>query len=114
MFNHMVERPALLDDAYASLAHPVRRAMLERLREGPVRVTELAAPFDISLAAASKHIGQLERASLVERQVRGRDHWISLRPAPLEEATAWLALYRSFWSRRLDVLEDLLRTETDG
>ena len=114
MFNDMVERSGLLDEAYGSLAHPVRRAMLERLREGAARVTELAEPFEMSLAAASKHIGQLERAGLVERQVRGRDHWISLRPEPLEAATAWLALYRSFWSRRLDVLEDLLRTESDA
>lgn len=87
--------------------------MLERLRDGAARVTELAEPFDISLAAASKHVGQLERAGLVERDVRGRDHWISLRPEPLEEATAWLARYRSFWNRRLDVLEELLRAETD-
>jgi DNA-binding transcriptional ArsR family regulator len=109
----MVEQAASLDEAYASLAHPVRRAMLQRLRDGAARVTELAEPFDISLAAASKHIGQLERAGLVQRDVRGRDHWISLRPEPLEEATAWLALYRSFWTRRLDVLADLLRAEID-
>jgi DNA-binding transcriptional ArsR family regulator len=88
--------------------------MLERLRTGAARVTELAEPFDMSLAAASKHIGQLERAGLVQREVRGRDHWISLRPEPLEEATAWLALYRSFWSRRLDALDALLQAETDG
>lgn len=110
----MVERSATLDDAYASLAHPVRRAMLEGLRNGPARVTELAAPFAVSLAAASKHIGQLERAGLVERQVRGREHWISLRPEPLEDAAAWLALYRSFWNRRLDVLDDILRAEADA
>jgi DNA-binding transcriptional ArsR family regulator len=110
----MVERTAALDGAYASLAHPVRRSMLERLRDGAMRVTELAEPFDISLAAASKHIVQLERAGLIERDVRGRDHWISLRPEPLEAATAWLALYRSFWNRRLDVLTELLRAETDA
>lgn len=110
----MVERIATLDDAYASLAHPARRALLERLRNGPARVTELAAPFEMSLAAVSKHIGQLERAGLVQREVRGRDHWISLRAEPLEDATAWLALYRSFWSRRLDVLDDLLRAESDA
>lgn len=110
----MVKRSALLDDAYASLAHPARRAMLDRLRAGTARVTDLAEPFEMSLAAASKHIGQLERAGLVERRVAGRDHWISLRPEPLEEATAWLARYRSFWHRRLDVLEDLLRDEPDA
>ena len=110
----MVEHSATLDEAYAALAHPVRRAMLERLRGGAARVTELAEPFDISLAAASKHIGQLERSGLVAREVRGRDHWISLRPEPLEDATAWLSLYRTFWHRRLDVLEDLMRAETDA
>lgn len=110
----MVERTAKLDDAYASLAHPVRRAMLEELRDGPARVTELAAPFAISLAAASKHIAQLERAGLVEREVHGREHWISLRPGPLEDAAAWLALYRSFWNRRLDTLDALLRAQTDA
>ena len=113
MFNHMVERTTL-DEAYGALAHHARRRMLERLREGPARVTELAAPLDMSLAAASKHIGQLERAGLVGREVRGRDHWISLRPGPLEDATAWLALYRSFWSRRLDALDALLRGEADA
>ena len=88
--------------------------MLERLRDSAARVTELAEPFDISLAAASKHVGQLERAGLIQREVRGRDHWISLRPEPLEEASAWLALYRSFWNRRLDVLEDMLRPDADA
>src|SRR5688500_5109608 len=109
----MVERSAVLDGIYASLAHPVRRAMLDRLREGEVRVTDLAQPFAISLAAASKHVGQLERAGLVQRNVRGRDHWISIRPQPLEDAAAWLALYRSFWNRRLDVLDELLRSNSD-
>ena len=111
----MVERfVETLDRTYASLSHPVRRAMLLHLRNGAARVTELADPFDISLAAASKHIGQLERAGLVERDIRGRDHWISLRANPLEEATAWLALYRSFWNRRLDALEYFLREGNDA
>src|SRR5918994_7944606 len=102
----MVERSAVLDETYASLAHPVRRAMLDHLRSGEARVTDLAQPFAMSLAAASKHVGQLERAGLIERDVRGRDHWISIRAKPLEDAAAWLALYRSFWSRRLDVLDE--------
>ena len=110
----MVEQTSTLDEAYASLAHPVRRAMLERLRGGGARVTDLASPFDISLAAVSKHIGQLERAGLVWREVRGREHWITLAPEALEEATAWLALYRSFWNRRLDVLDGLLQSATDA
>lgn len=88
--------------------------MLTQLRGGDLRVTDLARPFEISLAAASKHIGQLERAGLVARRVRGRDHWISLTPEPLEDAAGWLALYRSFWERRLDALEALVAESPDG
>jgi DNA-binding transcriptional ArsR family regulator len=110
----MVEHPNILDETYASLSHPVRRAMLDRLRHGAARVTELAEPFDISLAAASKHVGHLERAGLVHRNVSGRVHWITLQPEPLEDAAAWLALYRSFWTRRLDALDQLLRGEPDA
>jgi DNA-binding transcriptional ArsR family regulator len=108
MLNHMVERIEPLDLAYGALAHPVRRLMLRRLRDGAARVTELAEPFEMSLAAASKHIGQLERAGLVTRRVVGRDHWIALDPAPLADAAGWLALYRPFWERRLDALEALV------
>jgi DNA-binding transcriptional ArsR family regulator len=113
MVEHPVSIPAL-DETYASLSHSVRRDMLTRLRDGELRVTELAAPFSMSLAAASKHIGQLEQAGLVRRRIAGRDHWISLRPEPLEEAAGWLALYRSFWNRRLDRLEDVLKDSADG
>jgi DNA-binding transcriptional ArsR family regulator len=88
--------------------------MLKQLRGGGLRVTDLARPFKISLAAASKHIGQLERAGLVARQVRGRDHWISLIPEPLEDAAGWLALYRSFWEHRLDALEAFVAESSDG
>jgi DNA-binding transcriptional ArsR family regulator len=109
----VVESSTRLDRAYASLAHPVRRAMLRRLGRGETRVTDLAEPFDISLAATSKHIAQLERAGLVTRRVSGRDHWIGLAPEPLRDAERWLALYRPFWERRLDMLEDLVG-EDDG
>jgi DNA-binding transcriptional ArsR family regulator len=104
----MVERSqtALLDDTYASLSHPVRRQMVEILSETPQRVTDVAAPFDISLAAVSKHIRTLERAGLVERRIRGRDHLLSLRPEPLEAAADWIDPYRRFWESKLDRLEE--------
>jgi DNA-binding transcriptional ArsR family regulator len=114
MLNLMVEHAAVLDRAYAALAHPVRRRMLNRLRDGDARVTELAEPFAMSLAAASKHVGQLERAGLVKRRVVGRDHWIGLEPRPLQDAARWLAVYRPFWERRLDALEDLVAEDDDG
>ena len=108
----MVERSEELDRSYAALAHPARRGMLRRLRSGEARVTELAKPWRMSLAAASKHVAQLERAGLVRRRVSGRDHWIALRAEPLALAADWLALYRPFWERRLDALEALVTAET--
>ena len=111
MFNHMVEHSEALDLAYAALAHPARREMLGRLREGEARVTELAKPMTMSLAAASKHVGHLERAGLVTRRVAGRDHWIALEAVPLARAAEWLSLYRPFWEHRLDALAALVTEE---
>src|SRR5712691_10871986 len=87
MLNVMVEyQRAELDAVYGALAHPVRRDMVERLRAHGARVTELAAGFEVSLAAASKHIQVLESAGLVERKIQGRDHHLSLDPRPLADA----------------------------
>jgi len=97
-----------LDGAYGALAHPVRRALIGRLRSGDARVTDLAAPFDLSLNAVSKHVLALERAGLVRRTVVGREHWLALEPAPLREAAGWLEDYRTFWEQRLDSLESFL------
>ena len=110
MFNLMVERSleARLDETYAALSHPVRRDILARLREGAGSVTGLAEPFDLSLWAVSKHISALEDASLVRRRVDGRVHHLTLEPAPLGEASAWLQSYREFWEGRLDALESVL------
>jgi DNA-binding transcriptional ArsR family regulator len=107
----MVERSgaALLDDTYASLSHPVRREMVEILSDAPHRVTEVAAPFDISLAAASKHIRMLERAGLLERHISGRDHTLILRAEPLEAAADWIDPYRRFWESKLDRLDEHFR-----
>jgi DNA-binding transcriptional ArsR family regulator len=74
-------------------------------------VTELAAPFAMSLAAVSKHIRVLESAGLVRRTIRGREHLLELEPHSFESATAWLETYRSFWEERLDLLESKLRPE---
>lgn len=105
-------RPSL-DATYAALSHPVRRTVLDRLAEGPARVTDLARPFDLSLNAISKHIKSLEQAGLVSRSVRGRDHWLELRPERLAQASGWIERYRRFWAPRLDALESLLLAEGD-
>jgi DNA-binding transcriptional ArsR family regulator len=110
----MVEyKPEMLDAVFHALADPTRRAMLQRLAEGEQSVGELAAPFDMSLAAASKHIRVLERAGLVSRNVRGRTHLCSLDAQPMHGGLEWLRHYEQFWNRRLDDLEQALRAE-DG
>jgi DNA-binding transcriptional ArsR family regulator len=99
-----------LDRTLAALADPTRRAILEQLSRGEARVTELARPFAMSLNSVSKHIRALERARLVHRRRIGREHLLSFNPQPLDEAAAWIAAQREFWTTRLDALEHELRT----
>ncbi|HLT43127.1 MAG TPA: metalloregulator ArsR/SmtB family transcription factor [Luteimonas sp.] len=91
----MIEYPLPLDGVFHALSDPTRRAMLAALSEGSRSVGELAAPFDISLAAASKHVRTLERAGLLRRTVQGRTHRCTLETAPLAQAEAWLRRYAS-------------------
>ena len=100
-----------LDDTLVALADGTRRSILKRLAAGDARVTEIAEPFDISLNSVSKHIRILERAGLVRRRVAGREHYLSLDPAPLDAAAAWMQREREAWSARLDRLEAALRAE---
>ena len=85
--------------------------MVELLADGERTVSQLAEPFSISLAAASKHIKTLESAGLIRRDVRGRTHFCRLDPGPLASAHEWLSFYERFWSGRLDQLERLLRQD---
>lgn len=108
----MVElNPSQLDSIFHALGDATRRRMLRALAEGDRTVGQLAEPFSISLAAASKHIKALEHAGLLRREVRGRTHLCRLAPGPLASAHAWLTFYEQFWTGRLDVLERLLRAE---
>lgn len=104
---------AALDDTMLALADPTRRAILSRLAAGEARVTDLAAPFAMSLNAVSKHIRILERATLVRRRRSGREHVLSLNPAPLDEAAAWIEQQRTFWNASLDALERALAEHED-
>jgi DNA-binding transcriptional ArsR family regulator len=108
----MVERNAArLDSVFHALGDATRRQMLRALAREERTVGELAEPFDISLAAASKHIKALENAGLIRREVRGRTHLCRLDPGPLASAHEWLSFYERFWTSRLDALERLLRKE---
>jgi len=112
IFNHMVELEApQLDTVFHALGDATRRRMLRELAGGERTVSQLAQPFSISLAAASKHIKALEHAGLIRREVRGRTHMCRLDPGPLASAQEWLRFYERFWTGRLDVLEGLLRAE---
>ncbi len=97
-----------LNHTLLALADPTRRAILRALASGAARITDLAAPFDMSLNAVSKHVKVLERAGLVRRQVTGREHRVTLDPAPLDAVGAWVETQRAFWNTRLDNLETLL------
>jgi DNA-binding transcriptional ArsR family regulator len=103
--------PPDLDHTLIALADPTRRAILQRLSRGEARVTEVAAPFAISLNSVSKHIRMLERAQLVTRRRAGRDHFLAMNPAPLAEAARWIETQRTAWTARLDALDRLLRAE---
>jgi DNA-binding transcriptional ArsR family regulator len=99
---------AALTRTLLALADPTRRAILRRLAQGEARVTDLSAPFDMSLAAVSKHIRVLEQAGLVRRTVHGREHRLRFDASALTPASEWIATQRDAWERRLDALENLL------
>lgn len=99
----MVEDP-VLDRTYAALSDPTRRALLRALRAGEARITDLAAPLPMTFAGVSRHVAILEAAGLIRREVRGREHWVSLRPEGLNDADRWIEEQTSFWSERADAL----------
>lgn len=93
-----------LNVIFQTLAHPIRRELLEQLAEGPASVGELADPHDVSLAAVSKHLHVLENAGLVHFEKDGRVRRCHLNTVPLSAAFGWLTRYRVLWEDRLDAL----------
>ena len=104
----------VLDRTYAALADPTRRALLVALRSQDARITDLAAPLPMTFAGVSRHIGVLESAGLVQRVVRGREHWLSIRPEGLAAAEAWIGEQTAFWSARADALAMRLARKKDA
>jgi DNA-binding transcriptional ArsR family regulator len=103
-----------LDATFAALADPTRRRIVAKLTRGELRVTDLAQPFAMSLNAVSKHVKVLERAGLVRRTRRGREHYLRLHAAPLREVSAWAARYERFWNQRLDALGHFLDQQKES
>ena len=97
-----------LSAVFGALADPTRRAILMRLTEGDATVAELAAPFEVSQPAISRHLKVLEQAGLISRSRRATAHLSHLEAEPLREATAWLARYREYWDESYDRLDALL------
>ncbi|HKT05499.1 MAG TPA: metalloregulator ArsR/SmtB family transcription factor [Rugosimonospora sp.] len=95
---------SVLDRTYAALADPTRRALLTALRGGEARISDLAKPFPMTFAGVSRQVKVLEAAGLVYRDIRGREHWLSLRPDGLTAAQHWIAEQTEFWSTRADAL----------
>jgi DNA-binding transcriptional ArsR family regulator len=102
-----------LDRSYSALAHPVRRRIVDRLSSGPATVAEAMAGMQVTKPAMTKHVRVLEEAGLIVRKVEGRQHWLSLRPRPLEEAGAWIERHRAIWQAKFAAVERHLARE-DG
>ena len=101
--------PEHLTATFAALADPTRRAILARLAEGEASVTELAAPFEMSLPAISKHLKVLERARLIARTRDAQWRPCRLEAAPLKEVADWVEHYRRFWEESFDRLDEYLK-----
>jgi DNA-binding transcriptional ArsR family regulator len=107
----MVERSRTLDRTYAALSDPTRRALLVALQAGDARISDLADPLPMTFAGVSRHVAVLESAGLIRREVRGREHWLSIRPDGLRQAERWIGEQTVFWSKRADALAKRLERE---
>jgi len=115
LYNHLVverlsyiSKPQNLDAIFAALADPTRRAILSRLAAGEASVNEIAAPFEMSQPAVSKHLKVLEQAGLIERNVDKQRRPARLKAEPMAAAVRWLEEFRQFWSTSFDQLDGLL------
>ncbi|MEO0664162.1 MAG: metalloregulator ArsR/SmtB family transcription factor [Pseudomonadota bacterium] len=102
---------ARLDTVFAALADPTRRAILQMLLEDDMAVTDVAAPFDVSLAAISKHLSVLTAAGLISQEKRGRVKWCKLEPDALRDASIWMQSFGQFEAVNLDAFEAFLERE---
>jgi DNA-binding transcriptional ArsR family regulator len=99
----------VVNDPFKALSHPIRRAIVERLAEGPATVGDATAGFGVSKPAISKHLKVLEETGVVNRVVEGRTHRLSLEPDVLSEAADWMDHQRAHWERLFDVVDEYLK-----
>jgi DNA-binding transcriptional ArsR family regulator len=110
----MLEDQAQLDRVYRALGDPTRRRLLAALGDGDARITDLAAPIPLTFAAVARHIAMLEQAGLISREIRGREHWLSVRPDGLRDAQSWIDEQTALWSARADALAAHLERPGSG
>lgn len=110
----MVNGSAELDQAFAALAHPVRRRIVERLARGPATVGQAAAGSGVSKPAISKHLRVLEEADVIARVIDGREHRLSLNADSLDDASGWIERQRRLWERKFDVVGEYLEERKRG
>jgi len=103
-----------LENVLIAIAHPSRRAILDRLARGPQRFLDIAGAFDTALNAVTKHLKLLERAGLITRQKRGREVLISLQAEPLADVARWVHGYERFWNAKLDAFEAHFQDQKEG
>jgi len=96
-----------------ALADGSRREIVHRLANKEHSMNELAAHFEMSLAAVSKHVKVLENAGIIQRQIAGRTHTLSLAPEQLSEALDWISIYRHFWQKRMNLLSEIIKEEPE-
>ena len=102
-----------LNQVMVAIADPTRRAIVGRLARGPARISDVAAPFPMSLTGFCKHVRVLERAGLVRRTHRGRENTLELTAEPLREVARWVSQYERFWNARLDRLEEFFAAKKE-
>jgi DNA-binding transcriptional ArsR family regulator len=102
-----------LDNVIAAISDPTRRAIIGRLARGPARISDIAAPFPMSLTGVCKHVRVLERAGLVRRTREGRENTLELSAEPLREVARWVFQYEEFWNTRLDRLEQFFTSKQE-
>ena len=105
--------PSQLDSVLVAIADPTRRSILDRLATGPARISDVAAPFPMSLTGVCKHIRILEDAGLVRRTRKGRENTLYLNGEPLRDVARWVTTYERFWNERLDRLENFFVTKQE-
>jgi DNA-binding transcriptional ArsR family regulator len=102
-----------LNAVIVAISDPTRRAIVGRLARGPARISDIAAPFSMSLTGVCKHVRVLERAGLVRRTHRGRENTLELTAEPLREVARWVSQYERFWNARLDRLEEFFAAKQE-